>query len=73
MFMGWFESDMKKEYNYVTRIWIRYIDNVFAVFNTIKCNFGGSYLLNNVSVKISENAKIVRILIVNMLLMNVNI
>lgn len=38
LFMGRFETDLKNQLVYFPRIWIRYVDDVFAIFDTSKCN-----------------------------------
>ncbi|KAJ8983150.1 hypothetical protein NQ317_016249 [Molorchus minor] len=34
LFMSRFETDIKEEFEYFPRIWIRYVDDIFAVFDT---------------------------------------
>ncbi|KAJ8963809.1 hypothetical protein NQ317_000591 [Molorchus minor] len=34
LFMSRFETDVKEEFEYFPRIWIRYVDDIFAVFDT---------------------------------------
>ncbi|KAJ8959003.1 hypothetical protein NQ317_003253 [Molorchus minor] len=34
LFMSRFETDIKEEFKYFPRIWIRYVDDIFAVFDT---------------------------------------
>lgn len=38
LFMSKFEIDRKNDMKYFPRVWIRYVDDVFAVFDTSKCS-----------------------------------
>ena len=38
LFMSRFETEIKEEFEYFPRIWLRYVDDIFAVFDTKVAN-----------------------------------
>lgn len=38
LFMSRFETDLQKESKYFPRVWLRYVDDVFVIFNTQSCD-----------------------------------
>lgn len=38
VFMGHFETDCKKKFAYFPKLWLRYVDDIFAIFDTKRCD-----------------------------------
>src|SRR5699024_8588245 len=40
--MSRFERDLENELEYFPRVWLRYVDDIFVIFDTNKCNIENS-------------------------------